>query len=173
MLSILLSWRLPARHFGLTAAGNMLLSSPALHDCPLPLVGGDNGRNVFIALHRRPLPLASGDDGRLVPSTYRHCRSSPLSGGVQGDVSLPLPQHHTVFGGAACDNPEQLKGCTPYRLCQWLLVGSSACISSSFKPLTCLSTSAIVLLSRSSCIMALHNAFSVDPITLKFYNDPQ
>ena len=102
-LSILLSWRLTVRRFSVTAAGNILFS-PTVHDCPLPLVGDDTGRHVFIALHRRPLPLVSYDDGGLVSSTHRHCRSPPTSGGVQGDMFLPLPQHHTFSDGAACGN---------------------------------------------------------------------
>ena len=84
---------LPARRFGVIAAGNIDFSSPILHGCPLPLVGEDNRLHVFITLHRRPFLLPRGDDGRLVPSNYRYCRSLPPSGGFQGDVSLPLPQH--------------------------------------------------------------------------------
>ncbi len=91
-LSILPSCRLHVRRFGVTTAGNIPSSSSTQHCCPLSPVGDDDSRHVFTITHRRPLPLFAGDHGRLVTSTYRHCSYPPHSGGVQENMSVPLPQ---------------------------------------------------------------------------------
>ena len=66
---------LPARRFGMAAAGDLLTST---------------------LNHSAPLALALWWLRRAAHLYYQYCRPSPSSGGVQGDVSLLLPQPYTV-----------------------------------------------------------------------------